>query len=66
MLGMIFLAIEIIVFNKNFVDAVESIDSQTKKDIFISDYFLQSSGSLKIANLAMLWTNLYWFELFFL
>ena len=32
-LGRFFLAIEIIVFNKNFVDAVESIDSQTKKDI---------------------------------
>ena len=65
MLGLVFIfsqfsAIEITVLTKKFFYPVEDIDSvkSNVKRYFTSDQFLQSSGSLKTANLAMLWSNL--------
>ena len=65
MLGVVFLfsqfwPIEIIVFNKKFLYPIKDIDSlgSNIKRYFTSAFFLLSSGGLKIAKLAITWTNL--------
>ena len=66
LLGLVFFlgqlsANEFLLFEKKFLYPIEVIDflnSNTKYNISPRDQFMQSSGSLKIANLAVHWTNL--------
>ena len=72
MLGVFFLfcqfsAIKIIAFDKKKLYPIEDINSlkYNMKRYFTFTHFLQNSGSLQIAKLAVLWTNLRAFWIFY-
>ena len=61
MLGVVFYSVNFRRFStKFFLYPIEGIDclSSNLKRYFTSDYFLLSSGGLKIAKLAMFWSKL--------